>query len=103
MTWLFDSHIHLSDSAYKSGMDSTLMNMKKMKIKACCVSVDNKNSDQTLVLSKNNSLVLPFIGIHPEKAHDDLDIMTSKIHQNHDSISRYWRDRFGSYLCYYHS
>lgn len=87
MTWLFDSHIHLSDPAYESSMSFTLTNMKQMKIKACCVSVDNANSQQTLSLAKNNQLVLPFIGIHPENASDDLDVMISKIHQNYNQIS----------------
>lgn len=85
--WLFDSHIHLSDSTYVSDMHYILTSMKKMEIKACCVSVDNINSDQTLLLSEKSQLILPFIGIHPEKAHDDLDIMISKIHQNHNRIS----------------
>lgn len=87
MVWLFDSHIHLSDPAYEQDMTHILTGMKKMGIKACCVSMDNANSDQTLFLSKGNPLVLPFIGIHPEKASDDIDVMVSKIHQNHDVIS----------------
>lgn len=84
--WLFDSHIHLADPAYEHDMSYILTNMQQMKIKACCVSVDNVNSDQTLFLSQKSQLVLPFIGIHPEKAHDNLDTMISKIHQNHNII-----------------
>ena len=98
MTWLFDSHIHLSDPAYKHSMDFILAGMQRLKIKACCVSMDNTNSDQTLSLAKKSSLVLPFIGIHPENAcgEDDcgdsqsyshLDAMVSKIHKKHEEIS----------------
>ena len=87
MTWLFDSHIHLSDPDYIHDMSFTLSGMEKMKIKACCVSVDDESSEQTLSLSANN-LIYPFIGIHPEKASsDDLDLMIHKIHQNRDIIS----------------
>ncbi len=87
LTWLFDSHIHLSDPAYKSDINFIFTNMQKMQIKACCVSMDNESSEHTLSLSADNPLVLPFIGIHPEKASDDLDSMISKIHQHHDHIS----------------
>lgn len=87
MTWQFDAHIHLSDPAYEQDIDFTLTNMKKMKIKACCVSMGNENSLQTLNLSKKSDLILPFIGIHPEMANDDLDSMVSKIHDHHDILS----------------
>src|SRR5574337_66725 len=61
--------------------------MDKLKIKACCVSMDNATSKSTLDLGKRSSLVLPFIGIHPEKADDDLNSMTELIRDNHDKIS----------------
>ena len=71
MTWLFDSHIHLSDSAYLPEIDFILTQMNSLKIKACCVSMNFENSQSTLSLSKKSELVLPFIGIHPECANDD--------------------------------
>ncbi len=87
MAWQFDAHIHLSDPAYAQDMAFTLAGMAKMQIKACCVSVDNETSMQTLSLAKKSDLVLPFIGIHPEMAGDDLDSMASKIHRHHDALS----------------
>ena len=86
MTWYFDSHIHLSDSAYSSDMQFILKVMEYLKIKACCVSMDNKNSLQTLELAKQSKLVLPFIGIHPECANDTLEQMTLMI-ENNQNIS----------------
>ncbi|MCH1607598.1 MAG: TatD family hydrolase, partial [Nitrosopumilus sp.] len=68
MTWSFDSHIHLSDSTYLPEINFILTQMKFLKIKACCVSMNVKNSLETLSLSKQSNLVLPFIGIHPECA-----------------------------------
>ncbi len=87
MAWQFDAHIHLSDPAYAQDMAFILAGMERMRIKACCVSVDNQTSLQTLGLAKKSGLVLPFIGIHPEMAGDDLGSMESKIHLHHDGIS----------------
>jgi len=87
MTWYFDSHIHLSDSIYSSYMQFILKEMEVLKIKACCVSMNNENSLQTLQLAKQSSLVLPFIGIHPECANDELEEMIAMIDQNHQNIS----------------
>ena len=87
MAWLTDDHIHLSDNEYSDDMEYTLTAMDKMKIRACCVSMDNQSSKSTLALSQRSSLVLPFIGIHPEKADDDLNAMIDLITQNSDKIS----------------
>ena len=73
MTWYFDSHIHLSDPQYNPDMDFILQEMDALKIKACCVSMDVQNSLETLELAKKSNLVLPFIGIHPECASDELE------------------------------
>ena len=87
MVWYFDSHIHLSDPAYLSDMKFILKEMEYLKIKACCVSVNYENSLQTLELAKKNDLILPFIGIHPECADDDLENMINLIEENHHNIS----------------
>jgi TatD DNase family protein len=81
MTWYFDSHIHLSDPAYVPDMEFTLKQMEHLKIKACCVSMDYENSLQTLDLAEKSELVLPFIGIHPECANEDIENI-SKLIQN---------------------
>ena len=87
MTWYFDSHIHLSDPVYLSDMKFILKEMEYLKIKACCVSMNYENSLQTLELAKKNDLVLPFIGIHPECAYDELENMMNLIEENHYNIS----------------
>jgi len=87
MTWYFDSHIHLSDPAYVSDMELILKQMEYLKIKACCVSMDYDNSLQTLDLAKKSDLVLPFIGIHPECANDEIENISNLIEDNHNSIS----------------
>ena len=38
-------------------------------------------------IAKQSDLILPFIGIHPECANDDLDQITSLIEENMDTIS----------------
>ena len=87
MTWLFDSHIHLSDPAYQNDLEHTISCMENMKIKACCVSMDYSNSKVTLEIAKKSNLILPFIGIHPECANNGLDEMISLIQENIANIS----------------
>ena len=81
-----DVHIHLSDPEYLTDLESILIAMEKMKIKACCVSMDIASSRTTLELSKQSQLILPFIGIHPEKADDDLVSMVEIIEKNSKNI-----------------
>jgi TatD DNase family protein len=87
MTWLYDSHIHLSDPTYQRDLDYIINGMENMKIKACCVSMDNATSQKTLEIGKNSKLILPFIGIHPECIHDNLEMMIDLINENHQHIS----------------
>lgn len=87
MTWYFDSHIHLSDPQYASDMKFLLKQMEYLKIKACCVSMDYNNSLQTLELAKKSNLILPFIGIHPECANEELENISRLIEENHNYIS----------------
>ncbi len=87
MTWLFDSHIHLSDPVYHKELNHIIKGMETMKIKACCVSMDYANSKRTLEIAKQSNLILPFIGIHPECANEDLDQIKNLIQENVDFIS----------------
>ena len=87
MTWYFDSHIHLSDPEYVSDMEFLLKQMECLKIKACCVSMNYNNSLQTLELAKKSNLVLPFIGIHPECANEELENISELIEEHHEHIS----------------
>ena len=87
MNWLYDAHIHLSDPEYELDITSILNNMEKIHIKACCVSMDYTSSQKTLELGKKSELVLPFIGIHPEKAQDDSEPVFNLINENKEKIS----------------
>jgi len=87
MSWYYDSHIHLSDVSYTSELNYIISGMEKINLKACCVSMNLQDSQNTLAISKLSSLILPFIGIHPECANDDLEPITDMIHKNHKSIS----------------
>ncbi|MBS1260351.1 MAG: Tat-linked quality control protein TatD [Thaumarchaeota archaeon] len=87
MTWLYDSHIHLSDTEYEHDIPLIMNCMKRLCIKACCVSMDYSSSIKTLELGKQSDLVLPFIGIHPEKAQDDTESVFKLIDENNEKIS----------------
>ena len=84
--WLTDVHIHLSDMEFKSDLPFILTSMDKMKIKACCVSVDYLSSKATLELGKKSPLILPFLGLHPEKAKDELEPTIRLIEENSKQI-----------------
>lgn len=87
MAWMLDAHIHLSDPEYKSDLEVILSSMKKLRIRACAVSMDNDSSKETLEIAKKSDLVMPFVGIHPEKSKDDLDSMMRLIKENSNAIS----------------
>lgn len=87
MSWLTDAHIHLSDEEYSQDMPFILTSMEKMKIRACCVSMDLQSSEKTIELGQKSRLVLPFIGIHPEKAVDDLEPVVKLIEKNSKQIA----------------
>lgn len=87
MSWLVDSHIHLSDPFYEKDTDLIINSMKKLQIKGCCVSVDYATSSRTLELSKKCSLILPFVGIHPQMANQDIEPVFGLINQNSDKLA----------------
>lgn len=87
MIWLTDAHIHLSDDEYSQDMPYIITSMEKLKIRACCVSMDLHTSEKTLELGKKTKLVLPFVGIHPEKANDDLEPVIELIEKNPNQIT----------------
>jgi len=49
--------------------------------------MDYPSSAKTLELSKQSDLVLPFIGVHPEKAQDDSESVFKLIDENSEKIS----------------
>jgi TatD DNase family protein len=87
MTWLYDAHIHLSDVEYEHDIPLILNCMKRLCIKACCVSMDYTSSKKTLELGKKSEYILPFIGMHPEKAQNDTESIFKLIDENNGKIS----------------
>ena len=87
MTWLYDAHIHLSDTEYEHDIQLILNCMKRLCIKACCVSMDYSSSKKTLELGKKSDFILPFIGMHPEKAQNDTESIFKLIDENNGKIS----------------
>jgi len=87
MTWLYDAHIHLSDAEYEHDIPLILNCMKRLCIKACCVSMDYTSSKKTLELGKQSDFILSFIGVHPEKAQDEIESTLKLIDENNEIIS----------------
>ena len=86
MTWLYDSHIHLSDPEFKSDIKHTIHAMELLKLRACCVSMDYDTSVGTLDLSKRSKNILPFIGVHPEMAQKDTSLVLDMIEKENNEI-----------------
>ena len=87
MSWVFDSHIHLSDPEYQSDIPQIIKSMGKLKIKTCCVSMDYETSQKTLEISKISNLILPFIGVHPEMAQNDTSKTLELIQKTNKEIT----------------
>ena len=68
---LYDAHVHLSDAHYADHMPQTLMYMRRTGTRACCVSTNLNDSAATLRLACD--VVLPFVGIHPQFAGEDVE------------------------------
>jgi TatD DNase family protein len=87
MAWILDAHIHLSDPAFSEDIDFMLSTMKTVGLHACAVSMDNESSVITLNIAQKSNSILPFVGIHPEKASDDVDAMIELISKNSSTIT----------------
>jgi len=87
MTWLYDSHIHLSDPEFRSDIKQIIHTMDLLRLKACCVSMDFETSVNTLDLSKKSNNILPFIGIHPEMAQEDSSRVLDMIEKKNNEIT----------------
>ena len=70
-TTLYDSHIHLSDPHYADEMEYVLEYMRRTGTAACCVSTNLEDSAATLRLA--GDVVLPFVGIHPQFAGENVE------------------------------
>ena len=86
MNWLYDSHIHLSDPEYESDIEQIIHTMELLKLKACCVSMDYETSVKTLNLSQKSRNILPFIGIHPEMAQQDISPVCDMIEKRNNEF-----------------
>ena len=86
MTWLYDSHIHLSDPEYQEDLQYILNATELLKFKACCVSMDFETSLSTMSISKKSQNILPFIGTHPEMIDKDATKVLDMIKQKNKEI-----------------
>ncbi|HEX2304758.1 MAG TPA: TatD family hydrolase [Nitrososphaeraceae archaeon] len=84
---LYDSHIHLTDTEYDNYLPSILITLKRMRIKACSVTVNISYSLKAIKLFKEKnvqSYVYNFVGIHPQFADENIskfeEIVISNMH-----------------------
>lgn len=84
---LYDSHIHLTDTAYDNIISQILITLRGMSMKACSVTVNIPTSLKAIRLIEENSvqdIIYNFIGIHPQFADEDIskfeEIIKSNLH-----------------------
>ncbi len=86
MTFLIDSHIHISDQEYSSVLPHIINCMKIINMKACCVSTDILSSKKTIKLSEKCNLFFPFVGIHPNRTNDNIGSFIKFVVENSSKI-----------------
>ncbi|HEY6949004.1 MAG TPA: TatD family hydrolase [Nitrososphaeraceae archaeon] len=84
---MYDSHIHLTDTAYDNIISQILITLRGMSMKACSVTVNIPTSLKAIRLIEENSvqdIIYNFIGIHPQFADEDIskfeEIIKSNLH-----------------------
>jgi len=84
---LYDSHIHLTDTAYDNILSQIFITLRGMRIKACSVTVNISTSLKAIRLFEEYSvqnIIYNFIGIHPQFADEDIskfeEIIKSNLH-----------------------
>ncbi|ABK76702.1 Mg-dependent DNase [Cenarchaeum symbiosum A] len=83
---IYDAHVHLSDPEYEGQLDSMITGMKRTGITACCVSMDEIDSRAVLDMAIPGT-ILPFVGIHPERAPGDPEAISTMLDEYSGSIS----------------
>ena len=69
---LYDTHVHLTDPAYAPHVGQILLGMRRMRMRAMCVSMDGADSRASAEMAAvSGGLVLAFAGVHPERAGRD--------------------------------
>ena len=88
-SFLYDSHIHLTDSEYDRFLPSILTSLEGMRIKACSVTVDNSTTSKALRLfggKDTNNIVYNFVGIHPQHAYETISSFEEMVTSNINNI-----------------
>jgi TatD DNase family protein len=84
---LVDAHVHLTDEEF-SGLSQHIINMmRSMNIKACSVSMDMKTASSNMDLAgRFDDVIIPFVGIHPWSASENLEYFMKFIEHNIKNI-----------------
>lgn len=86
---LVDSHIHLIDDEYSDYRQHIFRGLRKLRIKACAVTVDTNSLKKSLECFdvSTRDVVFLFAGIHPENAaSDDHKVFHDVFNNNINSI-----------------
>ncbi|MEM2759845.1 MAG: TatD family hydrolase [Nitrososphaerales archaeon] len=85
---LIDAHIHLTDVDYSDLLEPVIDMLRSLHIKAISVSMDKLTAKKNLELaSLYSDVVIPFVGIHPWSANDDIEYFKDFARKNAHSIA----------------
>lgn len=85
---LIDAHIHLTDDEFRDIIEPIVNMLRSLNIKALSVSMDMSTAKKNIELASSyHDVIIPFIGIHPWAASEDLESFTDFISKNIDKIS----------------
>ncbi|MFQ5940214.1 MAG: TatD family hydrolase [Nitrososphaerales archaeon] len=88
MTTLIDAHVHLSDEAFAYLLQPTVNTLRYLKIKAVSVSLGIFTAMKNMSLASSyGDVVIPFVGIHPSSANENIEEFTDFVMKNEDKIA----------------
>lgn len=88
MVTLIDAHVHLTDEDFSALLQPAVNMLRSLQIMAVSVSMDMVTASKNLELaSLYGDVVIPFVGIHPWSANENVDAFKDFVSKNADRIA----------------
>jgi TatD DNase family protein len=88
MNTLVDAHVHLTDDEFRDLLQPIVSMLHSLRMKAVSVSMDMATAVRNIELgSEYGDVVIPFVGIHPWTANEDVEAFTEFVSTNVHKIA----------------
>jgi TatD DNase family protein len=85
---LLDSHVHLTDEEFSNILDKIITMLRSLNMTAASVSMDMITARNNLALASSYSdVIIPFVGIHPWSANENLEDFNDFVVHNNSRIA----------------